>query len=225
LSLSIPTGTVSVGNSFVATAGQLTDLSGNGVHATQSTGYVAGVSTNKQPIVSKGLNGRAAVKTDAVSHYMIYTLDLPPPGTTPTFFFGAFRLLATAGYNIAFISDAVGTGMLPAIVFTGSSNLTQYNANSANVVAGGVNNWGQYEASYTNSIADYQKFGVNRTSGTSAGNNDAGSSRGLFGLPAGTNLGAWEFLMLITLNNTPTPTQLDAARAAVTSEYAGLVPV
>ena len=174
--------------------------------------------------VGAGLNGKASIIADGANHGGAYTLDLPAPGTTPTFFWAVWRLLAqpaAAGYllgeapngNVMFINGA-------------SNNLFNYNTGPTGPVAMPIGSWGRSEGLFANNALDYVKFGAtSAVPGVSTGNIDPGSARGLFCLANGTGKLNAELLALVALNNVPTAPQLAAASAGATALYNATVSV
>ncbi|HTA90330.1 MAG TPA: hypothetical protein VK745_12160, partial [Polyangiaceae bacterium] len=91
LTLNIAAGAAVTTDIWKAVAGTWADQSGNGVNVTAAG--APGIAT-----ITPGLNGHASLSSNGTStQYGTYTLDLPAPGTTPTFFWAVCRLLSSPG--------------------------------------------------------------------------------------------------------------------------------
>jgi hypothetical protein len=203
------------------TGGNITawaDQSGNGVNvAVAPTCTFIGT-------VGAGLNGHASVVADGVNHGGAYTLDLPAPGVTPTFFWTVWRALATP-VGTAYLHGEAPNGNVM-FLNVSTNNLFIYNTGPTGPVVAANNSWGRSEALYSNSALDYVKFGsIVANPGASTGNADPGAARGLFCLANGGSKINAELLVHIALNNNPTAPQLAAASAKVTSYYSSSVAV
>jgi len=192
------------------------DQSGNGADVT-----TAGSST-QIGTVGTGLNGHASVIADGVNHGGQYSLDLPAPGTTPTFLWIVWRQLSNAGASPSWLSSDDGGAC--AVQVNVTNDLYMNNSIAIGPITTTNNTWTRLEAAFSNSAGNRLKLGSATATG-SAGNTDPGATRGIFSRPTGFNRLNAEMLVHIVLNNIPSQPTLDAASAAVTSYYGGTVAV
>lgn len=193
------------------------DQSGNGVHVTEATAVV-GLGT-----VTAGLNGHAGIAGGLIGQYGTFVLNLPPPGTTPTFFWGVARLLTNPGVGQGWLLGEATAQML--VYAAAGANMSLFNNAGVGPATATVNSWGRFEAAFTFTASDYVKFGTPAGTTGNAGNADPASPRTLFAQGGGGNPGNWELLTLVTMNNVPSAGALAAASAAVTTFYGGTVAV
>jgi hypothetical protein len=195
-----------LGVSGGATVAQWNDLGSGGFNLTQA---VAGARPTFN--AAGGPNGNPSVLFDGIDDFLANAaLNLPAPGTTPSFFWSILRQVVWA--NTQRFWNADGGGASRVAVF--SNALTPQIAQADNVVAnshGGltVNTYKRLEVLFSNSVADYIKAGAaTPTTGTSAGNIDPAGPFGLGGFTSGVNPANVEFCELWIFNVLPTPAQL-----------------
>lgn len=170
VSLTWSAGTAVLGSIWKATCSRLVDLSGNGKHYTQPNAVL-------QPIVTRGVNGKAGLLFDGTDDVLFSFLSLLAPGTTPYSIFAIYRRPTTLTTFICF-GGAGGTA--PAVSFTAAQSVS-VNAGGANLVGAGLptNQWGALDITLSNSIGDRIQNGAGPvTTGVNAGNG-AGNSMSL----------------------------------------------
>ena len=204
-------------DSWKATCSALADQSGNAVHASQAT-------PSAQPLVATGLNGVASLLFDGANQFLSYTLALPAPGTTPTFFWAVWRYMSVQATTRCFTGDTPGTGMLFYLPASASSPQL-YNGSGVNAAAGPTAGaWGRAEALFSNSAGDYAKWGATKATGANAGNTVPSANRRIADAN-GANKLDMELLAFVTMNSLPGAPTLAAASAAATAKYGGSVAV
>jgi hypothetical protein len=187
------------------------DQSGNNKHYT-SIGAL-------QPSVSTGANGFPGVTFNTASvTQLVSTLNLPAPGTTPTFIWGVFRIIGSVANNGAFLG---GDATSMYVRFTNSNTIDMYNGSFGNAVTPALNVFNTFECLFNGSTTSYVKYGTVSNTGSNVGNNP--SSNRTLGQNGGFGTNC-EVLALVYLNAAPTQAQLDAANAAANIKYALSVP-
>lgn len=193
------------------------DASGNGFTLTEATNQPSWNATG-------GPNSQPSVLFDGVNDMLTNTsLDLPAPGTTPTFYWAIMRqVTSTPAENIF---AAGGTSLF--LRQTGASpNVAQGNTSFPSNSHGGwtLNTFMRVEVYFSNSTSDYIKAGAAAaTTGQNAGNSDPTATFRLATASGGSfsNIEVCEFWIFNTL---PTTGQRASLDAYVTSRYgAGLV--
>jgi hypothetical protein len=187
-------------------------------HYTQAT-------AGTRPTVGVGPNSFPEIIFDGVDDFLNCALDLPAPGTTPTFVWAVYRIISAPAGNAPIVGGDRTTGCFvysPA----GSKSTNQYNGTVTNSNSGSAgSNYVRGEFLFSNSASDYSKAGSTVVlSGTPAGNQDPGASRNLGGGSGNTALNVG-LLALVHLNNAPSTGQKAAADAAVTAKYGASVNV
>lgn len=185
LSLTWTAGTSVNNDTWKATCAGLIDQSGNGKDYFQFT-------ASKQPVVTTGLNGKAALLFDGVDDLLESTCSLPAPGTTPYNGFFLVRRPTTAAGAARMVAD--GAGEVSAIILDGATQMHLYCNGGFGPIASGLptNTWGAVEFLLSNSASDYLQIGsVARVTGAGAGNGVA-PSRSISGAAVPANI---EFLM------------------------------
>ncbi len=190
------------------------DASGNGFDLAQPTGA-------NQPTwgAATGPNSQPAVLFDGVDDNVNVALNLPAPGTTPTFFWGIVRQVTWT--NGDFWWDDLGgialvqSGVTPAIL--------QSNGAGVNSTAFVVNTYRRLEVSFTNTIADYIKVGSISTTGASAGNLDPTGPFVLGANGIGTANSNIQVCELWIFNAVPTAAQLLQLDAYAANRYGAAV--
>lgn len=183
------------------------DQSGNGVNVTQGSG--AGIGN-----VTAGLNGHAGIGGNGTTQFGNFTLNLPAPSITPTFYWTIWRLMGATGNP----GNLLGGASHLVFVNQATTNCFFNNGGSGGPVTTEINAWGRLEVAFTHSAADYIKFGSQKLITGDVGNNAASAHTILANLNA-------EILVHIALNNIPSQAVLDAASAAATSYYGNSVAV
>jgi len=197
------------------------DRTANAFDAVQAT-------TTAQPALqSAALNGRNTILADGVDDRLVVgTMDLPAPGTTPTWFWGVFNEPTDLGSATLF---GGGSSTLMRIFRSSLTQMRCSNGVSGTQVTRVVNTWYRFEALFANSAtSDYLKIGSTDSGvGTATGNNNpaagaftlfaqqtAGNSPGNFNLAC---LGAW--------SGNPTAAEKALLSAWVTGYYGASVNV
>ena len=217
LTLTWAAGTSVNNDSWKATCSALADQSGNVVNATQGV-------ASAQPLVATGLNGVASLLFDGANQFLAYTLALPAPGTTPTFFWAVWRYMSVQAATRCFNGDTLGSGLLTYLPISASSP-QQFNGSVANATAGpAAGNRGRAESYFSNSVGDYLKWGATKTTGANAGNTAPGANRRIADAN-GANRLDMDLLVFVTTNSLPSAAQLAALSAAVTAKYGATVTV
>lgn len=190
------------------------DVSGNAKDFSQAT-------PGAQPTFNAaGVNGKPTVTFDGVNDMIQSALDLPAPGTTPTFIWMLFRIISVGAANAYVLGDTTGLGVSTYIPIA-TKNLAQYNGATANVnSAGNGSAWGRSEAYFTNTTSDYVKFGATTVTGQNSLNNDPASLRRMGALTTATNLSNIEVAVCLHFSGLPTVTERLALTAAATA-YGG----
>jgi hypothetical protein len=212
--------TWSAGNSVLndtwkATGSALADQTANALHYSQA-------SATLQPIVALGLNGFASLLFDGVDDFLQSALDLPAPGTTPTFVWAVYRIISNATGNGAIIaSTSLGAAIYSPI---GVRSTGQFNGTARNINAGSNGGaWVRTEALFSASAADYVRCGATlAAAGLSAGNSDPAAARFIAG-GAGNTPHSVELLAAIHTPYLPSAAVLAAANAAIATQYGGSV--
>lgn len=204
------------------------DQSGNGKDYTQAVAL-------KQPTLTAGLNGNPGVLftqdfiTPANSDVLTSLLNLPAPGTTPTWLGIVWRNITPSANGRAF-SD-VSTGLsCTAYMATDDAKLTMYNGSAGPLdnAPPALNTWECDEYYYSNSAnpstGDYCKRGSNAAvTGVNAGN-ATGVGRSLGGEDATLNYTTCEVLHAIYVIGKQ-PAAIANWRAAVATKYGVSVSV
>lgn len=151
---------------------QFTDQSGNAEHYT-----AAGAA--RPTLNSAALNGQDTITFDGADHTMLASaLDLPAPGTTPTYCWIVARQLGWS--SNAVLASAEG-GNVMAFKQSGSSpNTRQDNNGAANGPlnsAGIINSWFLWQMLWSNSTSDYVTIGSTTVTGTDTGNSNSTGRR------------------------------------------------
>ena len=137
--------------------------------ATQSTG-------GSQPLLqSAALNRRNTLLFDGADDLVVFAnLNLPAPGTTPTWFWMVWRQKTWTTSDSIFGGGSTSTFRLAQVAATGGSpNTTQRNGSIGGENPGAVlNSWVRSEVLFGNSAADYTKHAASTTTGTNTGNAD-----------------------------------------------------
>jgi len=190
------------------------DASGNGFDLVQA---VAG----SQPTwgAATGPNGQPAVLFDGVDDVMSVVLDLPAPGTTPSFFWAVLRQVTWTN-NDGFWGADMLIGQ-----FTASPQIFQFAGGGFNGPSTGltVNVYKRLEAFFNDDVSDYLKAGASSVTGTNAGNTSASATfeLGQYG-GAGTSSNI-QVCELWIFNVLPTPAQLAQLDAYALARYGPLV--
>lgn len=201
---------------------QAADQSGAGKHATQGTG------TAQPALQSAALNGRNTMLFDGSNDCLNFaTLDLPAPGTTPTWFFMVFRV-TTWGSAKSIYGGGTTTAMRVNFQ-TSSPNIRAINTTGSSFNTGApAGTWVRLENLFNNATTDYLKLGSTSVTGVNTGNTDAASGAFTLGShinPTGANASAIEVACMGAWNGKPTAGELTSLDAWVTSYYGASVVV
>ncbi len=196
------------------------DQSGNGNDFTQSS---AGFIPTTGGVT---LNGRPSVTFDGSNDFLgNATMDIPAPGTTPSWIFSVWRLNTWAvGKNIY----AGGSTTCMRLLCNGSTpQMQKTNVTASGLISPTLANWQCAEDYYSNSAADYLRIGALATTPAGSGNTDPaaggfriGSSNG-----AGAGAPAMDMVFIGRLPRLPTGTEITNLRAWVTSMWGASVQV
>lgn len=204
---------------------KINDQSGANKHAIQATG-------GAQPLLNvSSLNTHnswtnVSSRADRLAFNDTSALDLPAPGTTPTWMFGVMRMLVdTSGQSFWGATNTTTMRCLRGAALQYRQN-NGTNGGLAGAIA--VNSWYLVRALYSNAVGDYLKFGnVTVGTGTATGNNDPAS--GAFTLGSGTAAGATasdtEWACFGICNGDPSGAEQTALISWVTGYYSNLVIV
>lgn len=196
------------------------DQSGNGRDATQSSaGFIPSATASL-------LNGRAGVVFDGTNDFLTFAgLDLPAPGTTPSWIFSVWRLRAwTSGKNIY----AGGTtSCMRLLCITATPQMQKHNGTLSASLSPTINTWQCSEDYYSNSAADYMRIGASSTTPANSGNTDPASGAFRLGSSnnAGANAPAMDMVAFGIRASLPSGTVISDLRAWVTSMWGGSVAV
>lgn len=185
--------------------------------------YTQGTAANQPTYNAAGLNGRPTLTFDGTNDSLASTLNLPAPGTTPTFIWWVGRQLSWTANDYWLGNNA---GSLSCIIQqrTGTPQLFQYSGSAANSnSAGTINSWFRGRAYFSNSTGDYLRIGATNVTGASAGNL-SGTGR-LIGAATGVQFANVEMAALIYTQGAPSAAELSALDAAVTAVYGAGVAV
>jgi hypothetical protein len=191
-----------------------------GVAFTQAT-------AGKQPTLTAGLNGFAAILLDGIDDTLDNnTVNLPAPLTTPTWHGFVLRQISYNAVQGQVFGDLSGANQ---VFYQGSvSGQAQlFNGSAGPAQLAGMSNgqWVCGEYYFSNSAADYMRLGSSISTGSSAGN---GSTTGLqIGNCASSanRFANIEMLASIRVAGLPSAGQIAAWRAAVTAKYGASVNV
>ncbi len=194
------------------------DASGNGFDLAQASGV-------SQPswAATTGAGGNPAVLFNGVGQFMLNAaLDLPAPGTTPTFYWGVLRQVTWTANDRLWASGVAGTNLAVFQSFA-PNGLTEFNAVFGLTNFGlPLNTYRRIETYFSNSTADYLKVGSTSSVGVNTGNNDPAATFILGASPIG-QLSNIEVCELWIFNALPSPAQLFALDLYVQTRYgAGL---
>ncbi len=214
LTLNIAAGVAAGDNVWKATCTGLADQSGNAKNFSQGT-------SNRQPILTAGLNGKPGLSFDAIATFLDSALILPAPGTTPRTLYMVMTP-AAKGSQQNFCGGAIGGGTSFATVSGALSSVGQFNGTFTNLSALTANP-SRVFCDFTNSTADRNKMGAAAVV--------TGANTGNLATSVGWQIGAAEAgnllanLTLFLAVNAPlmSPAQIAAADAAVAAFYGGSV--
>lgn len=176
-----------------------TDLSGQGKHATAAGGARPSWQANQ-------IFGHHTVRGDGAAHSMNFAgLDLPAPGTTPTWFLVWARFLSWTSGDALFSGSGTTTmrvrqgNATPQIA---ANNGTVSNNNAAAV----LNTLVRIECLFSNTAADYLKVGGTPVSSTVTTFGNGNAASGAFWLFSGNaaNFANVEILLACAYNGDPT---------------------
>jgi hypothetical protein len=195
------------------------DVSGNGFALTQA---VAG---NRPTIVpAGGPNANPSVLFDGMGDTLINAiLDLPAPGTTPTFYWGVLRQVTFTGGESLWAAGVAPT-FLALLQIGGFAIISQNNGANVNGNAGmTLNSYKRLEAYFSNTVGDYIKGGSVTSTGASAGNNDAAAGFALGANAVGAGSTNIEVCELWIFNTLPTALQLAQLEVYAANRYGASV--
>jgi len=185
-------------------------------HYTQGTGA-------NQPLylATGGPNSKPAVQIDSIARTLVSSLDLPAPGTTPTFIWSILRQDAwLSGY---YIFTGGGTNHMNVWQAGATPGIRQFNTAHANSVSATIAAWGRLESYFSNTTSDYQKWISTTATGTSAGNTDPDANRSI-GSGGGVGNAQVSVVEVLYLNAGASAGEKTNLDAYVTRRYgAGLV--
>lgn len=150
------------------TVSVLPDVSGNGFNLSQANAAL-------QPTwgAATGPNGNPAVLFDGVDDRLFNAvLDFPPPGTTPTTFWGVFRQVTWTDLDRFFGAGAGSSGLV--LLQTGVTPTIQQANNVISNPNGGLilNTYTVVEVFFSNSTSDFIRAGSVLSTGIISGNID-----------------------------------------------------
>lgn len=203
--------------------GSVSDWAGQaaGLHAVQGT------TANMPTVVASGLNTHTTLRFTKANtqRLVIGTLNLPAPGTTPSFFWGVVKPVTVTTNDTVFAGGASTTTRL----FEATGQVKASNGVTGAAVTFTAGTWYRYELLFANSAsADYLKVGASSTgTGTAWGNNDPAAGAITIGAQAtgGTNPADFELACFGIWNGKPSGAELSALDAWVTGYYGGTVNV
>lgn len=188
------------------------DASGNGFDLTQAIAA-------SQPTwgAATGPNGQPAVLFDGVDDWLENAvLTRPAPGTEPTFIWCVLRQLTWTFNNTLWRTGDFSFYAFDSLV---SPEIAQYTANEANNNGGlTLGDYRRIEEYNSNSTNDYLKIGSTLVTGTSAGDDPAGTLGWLLSEPptGSTRIQVCIFYLLKIL---PSPAQLALLDAYVDNRF------
>jgi hypothetical protein len=184
------------------------DQSGNG--------HTLAEATNPPALASDGPNGQPAYTGDGVNDlFTNATLNLPAPGTTPTWYWFILRqngYTSQAGIICPTASrcEIRQFGSSPAVIQIGP-NLVNSNTGAA------IGVWVIGESLFNNATTDYLRLGAATVTGASAGNNDPLAALTIFARQGATNFSSTSLAELAIANVNPS----DGVKASLRA-YAGV---
>jgi hypothetical protein len=196
---------------------EMFDVSGNGFALTQA---VAG--SRPAYVAVGGPNGNPSVLFDGVDDFLANAaLDLPAPGTTPTFYWGVVRQVTwtsgdrfwlAAGFGLQFFQGGLATE-----VFINNGG------GFGPAISMPLNTYRRIQSYFSNSIADYLRVGSLNSTGTNVGNTDAAAGFFIAQDGIGGGFGNIELCELWIFNALPTALQLAQLDAYAANRYGASV--
>lgn len=186
-----------------------------------SWGQVTG--TRMPAIISNAIGTHPALRFDGVDDTLVENLNLPAPGTTPTFIWSVFKQLGWGATRFIFASGASGGSSLSILQHTSTPNLCIFNGSFGTDNSGApISSYVVSEAWFNNAASDYLKVGTTTQTGI-AGNTDP---------PLGWNCGAVlngsfaanvEVVACLLFSGKPSGAELAALSAAASAMYPGIL--
>lgn len=194
------------------------DQSGNGKHYTQSV-------SGKQPTLTAGLSGNPGLRFTAASQQLLTSaLNLPAPGTTPTWIGIVWRAIATTANCRPLADTSTGTSQAILHPTGGAGDAGQFNGGFVNSAPFTLNAWECSEFYFSNSASDYVKRGANSPVTGSGAGNATGTGRNIGGVDAVASYTDSEIVHVIYVNSKQ-PSAITNWRAAVLTKYGVSVSV
>jgi hypothetical protein len=193
-----------------------TDQSGNGFNATSA--IMPAITTNL-------LNGRTGITMNGATQHMVFsTLDLPPPGTTPSWIFAVWRWKTwTSGDNMY----GASTSCMRLLQITSLPQVEKHNGVVSSTLSPALNTWQRSADYYSNTTSDYLKIGASTVTGVNCGNTDPAAGAFRIGSNNGGGAGSpdADLLCIGRLPRLPTGTEITNLDTWVTAYYGGTVAV
>lgn len=200
------------------------DQSGNGKDAAQAT------AANQPTFAANALNGHPSIIGDGTNDVLVFgTLDLPAPGTTPSFFWAVFRTVTWSSNDSLYAGNTTTTMRLRHITASPNFGAINASAGTQNTTGAPVGTFVRLENLFSNTTGDYIKLGSVKTTvpGLNTGNNDpaSGAMCLLAQSTTGTSAINAEILAFGILNGEPTSGEKSALDAWVANYYGNTVNV
>jgi len=195
------------------------DASGNGFDLAQAVGA-------SQPTwtAAGGANGQPSVLFDGSDDFMANAaLNLPAPGTTPSFYWVVLRQVTWNGPGFGTLTETTTSGLG---IYQGgiSPELIQYNTADSNNTNGlTLNVYKRLVAFWNNAISDYIQAGSVVGTGVNSGNKDPGAGFYLGSGIGGAFPGNFEVCEFWIFNVEPSPAQKTLLDAYASNRYGASV--
>lgn len=202
LTLTIGAGTaVAATDVWKATMAQATDLHGGVYNFTQAT-------ASRQPLITKGNNGRLGFLTDGVDDFVVAAgLTIPDPSITPTWEIIFGRIFTPAANGVLVGSDS---GFFCTVRVLNTGGIDEFNGNVVNANTQPTSGtFGAIQTLFSASAGDLTQWNSNAPiTGSSAGAHAVSAGRAFGATSVGTSPASVEILGALGVNHKPTPTEI-----------------
>lgn len=189
----------------------------SGVSAAQATG------ANQPAIVANAYGSHTALRFDGTNDLLNdTTLDIPPPGTTPTFVWGVVNRKTWVASHGPW-SAAQTTDLVALFDHTATPSVVSYNGVLKDALGLAVGTLTRTEQFFNNAGSDYVKLGtVTTTATTNFGNNNPAAGWLLGSISTTFGWSDCDILACLVFNGKPSAAELSALSAAAAAMYPGI---